>query len=83
MDPGALGVMIPIVAIAAWGAVKIASIQANARALGNDPQVARRLAAMEDEIAMLRQELSETQERIDFAERLLAQKRPDRLDAPQ
>jgi predicted RNase H-like nuclease (RuvC/YqgF family) len=75
--------MIPIVAIAAWGAVKIATVQANARMAGSDPQVARRLEAMEDEIAMLRQELGEAQERIDFTERLLAQKRPDRLDAPQ
>jgi hypothetical protein len=83
MDPGAIGVMIPIVAIAAWGAVKIATVQANARAVGSDPQVIRRLEAMEDEIGMLRRELSEAQERIDFTERLLTQKRSDRLDAPQ
>lgn len=83
MDPGAIGVMIPIVAIAAWGAVKIATVQANARMAGSNPQVTRRLEAMEDEIGMLRRELSEAQERIDFTERLLTQKRSDRLDGPQ
>jgi hypothetical protein len=35
-----------------------------------------RLEALEIEVSKLRQELSETQERLDFAERLLAQ-RPD------
>jgi len=83
MDPGSVGVLIPIVAIATWGAVKIASIRSNARAVGSDPQTTRRLEAMEDEIGSLRRELSEAQERIDFTERLLTQKRTDRLDAPQ
>lgn len=82
MDPGSVGVLIPIVAIATWGAVKIATIRSNARAVGSDPQTARRLEAMEDEIGSLRRELSEAQERIDFTERLLTQKRADRLDAP-
>lgn len=81
MDPGSLGTLIPIVAIAAWGAVKIATVQANARAVGSDPAVTRRLEAMEDEIGTLRRELSEAQERIDFTERLLTQKRTERLDA--
>lgn len=83
MDPGSVGVLIPIVAIATWGAVKIATIRSNARAVGSDPQTTRRLEAMEDEIGSLRRELSEAQERIDFTERLLTQKRTDRLDAPQ
>jgi len=83
MDPGSVGVLIPIVAIATWGAVKIATIRSNARAVGSDPQTTRRLEAMEDEIGSLRRELSEAQERIDFTERLLTQKRADRLDAPQ
>lgn len=39
------------------------------------------LEALEVEVAKLRQELSETQERMDFTERLLAQRRdPDRVD---
>jgi hypothetical protein len=40
-----------------------------------------RLQALENEVGSLRQELGEAQERIDFAERLLAQQRPpERLD---
>jgi predicted nucleic acid-binding Zn-ribbon protein len=34
-----------------------------------------RLEALEDDVSKLRQELNETQERLDFAERLLAQGR--------
>ena len=36
-------------------------------------EVSARLEALEVEVSKLRQELSETQERLDFAERLLAQ----------
>jgi hypothetical protein len=40
------------------------------------------LEALEDEIAGMRQELSETQERLDFAERMLAQRaNPEREPA--
>jgi hypothetical protein len=42
-----------------------------------------RLAALEAEVGKLRQELSETQERLDFAERLLAQGPEARRVAPQ
>ena len=80
MDPGSVGVFIPIAAILTWGAVRIATIQSeNKRAPG--PQMSDRLQALENEVGSLRQELGEAQERIDFAERLLAQQRPpERLD---
>jgi hypothetical protein len=42
-----------------------------------------RLDALEGELARLRQELSETQERLDFAERLLTQGREARGGNPQ
>ncbi len=61
MDGSSVGALIPIAAIAAWAAVKIVSAQANARAIGSDPQVTRRL---------------------DFAERLLTQRRSDRIEGP-
>ena len=83
MDAGSVGVFIPIVAIIAWGAVKVATIQARTRGMGPDPQIAGRLDAVENELGTVRHELAETQERLDFAERLLAQHRTDRLDAPQ
>jgi hypothetical protein len=41
-----------------------------------------RLEGVEDELGALRQELSETQERLDFTERLLAQ-RPERRVGPE
>lgn len=41
-----------------------------------------RLEALEHEVGSLRYELGETQERLDFAERLLAQRRPDELNQP-
>ena len=80
MDPGAVGVFIPIAAILAWGAVRIVTIQTEAKRAA-DPQTTDRLQALEHEVGTLRQELGEAQERIDFAERLLAQQRPpERLD---
>jgi len=80
MDSGSVGVFIPIAAILAWGAVKIATIQAQAKRT-SDPQMTDRLQSLENEVGSLRQELGEAQERIDFAERLLSQQRPpDRLD---
>ena len=47
MDPGAVGVFIPIAAILAWGAVKIVTIQSEAKR-GSDPQVSDRLQAQLD-----------------------------------
>jgi hypothetical protein len=80
MDSGSVGVFIPIAAILAWGAVKIVTIQTQAKRM-SDPQMSDRLQSLENEVGSLRQELGEAQERIDFAERLLAQQRPpDRLD---
>ncbi len=80
MDAGQLALTIPIVAIAAGAFVKIAKIQAASRGGGgDDPEIANRLAALEDDVARLRGELAETHERLDFTERLLAQHRPGEL----
>ena len=46
-------------------------------------EVQARLEALEAEASNLRQELSETQERLDFAERLLAQAPDTRRVGPQ
>jgi hypothetical protein len=83
MDPSALGVLVPVAGIAAWAAVKVASIQAKSRAAGGDPQAAGRLQALEDELGSLRNELGEVHERLDFAERLLAQHPTERLNPPK
>jgi hypothetical protein len=83
MDPGAIGVFIPIAAIGAWAWVQTAKLKANAKPAGADPEISARMHALEDEIGALRQELSETQERVDFAERLLAQRDPGGLNPPR
>jgi hypothetical protein len=79
MDAGQLALLIPIVAIGSAAFVKIAKIQAASRGGGQDPETANRLAALEDDVARLRSELSETHERLDFTERLLSQQRPDQI----
>jgi hypothetical protein len=83
MDPGSIALLIPIVAIAGGSAVKIAKVMAQGRAQSVDPQITARLAALEEEVGTLRQELSETHERLDFTERLLGQHRAERLDPPR
>jgi len=69
--------LIPVVAILAWAAIKIARINA-ARSESTTPQVTGRLEELERVVQAMQQELAETQERLDFAERLLAQGREGR-----
>ena len=84
MDPGSIGVLVPVAAILVYGAVKIANIQAQARGRTGvaDPDAAARLQAVETELETLRQELGDVHERLDFAERLLAQHAPTRIQPP-
>jgi hypothetical protein len=84
MDPASLGALVPVAAILMFGAVKIAKIKAQAGGHAGvaDPDAAARLEAVENEIGTLRQELGEVHERLDFAERLLAQHAPTRLNPP-
>jgi hypothetical protein len=65
-------VTIIIAAIGTSGAVKIAKVIAQSRVAGN-PDTAAHLQALDQEVGTLRREMTETQERLDFAERLLAQ----------
>jgi hypothetical protein len=83
MSPEFLAPLIPITAIVGWVAVKIAKINAQSRAAGTDPDTAGRLQALEQDVGTLRQELIEAHERLDFAERVLAQQPPDRLAPPK
>ncbi len=76
MDPSLLAPLIPVVAIIAIAAVKIARIRANPDLPSAD--VSARLEALERSLQDVQQELTETQERVDFAERLLSQAREDR-----
>jgi hypothetical protein len=65
-------VTIIIAAIGTSGAVKIAKVIAQSRVAG-DPDTAAHLQALDQELGTLRREMIEMQERLDFAERLLAQ----------
>lgn len=72
MEPAVLALLIPIVAIICGTMVKAMKVRSEAR--GSVPaELAGRLDALEHEVGLLRQELGETQERLDFTERLLAQ----------
>ena len=76
MDPSFLAPLIPIVAIVAVAAVKIARLRAT---LPGSPSadVTARLETLERNVQDIQQELAETQERLDFAERLLSKARED------
>jgi hypothetical protein len=41
-----------------------------------DPELAADVAELREQVDLLRRQLEETQERVDFAERLLSQQRP-------
>lgn len=69
--------LIPIVAIIAFAAVKIARLRAT-RPDSPPADVTARLEALERDVHGLQQELTETQERLDFAERLLSKSREER-----
>lgn len=77
-----LALSIPVVAIIFGNLTKMARFKAEAqqRGLGH-PETESRLAALEDDLMMLRRELGETQERLDFTERLLAQR--SEVERPQ
>ena len=77
MDPQFLAPLIPIVAIIAFTAVKLTRLRMS-RPETLSPDVAARLEALEHDVEGLHQELAETQERLDFAERILSKAKEER-----
>jgi hypothetical protein len=77
MDPQFLAPLIPIVAIIAFAAVKITRLRTT-RPDALSADVTARLEALEHGFEGLHQELAETQERLDFAERMLSTGREER-----
>lgn len=69
--------LIPIVAIVAWAAIKIAQIKAS-RSTDSSGDLAGRVEELERGLQGMQQQLAETQERLDFAERLLARGKEER-----
>ncbi len=66
-----------VVGIPAFTMVKLARLRAS-RAESPSTDVAARLEELERGVQGLQQELAETQERLDFAERLLSKAREER-----
>jgi hypothetical protein len=77
MNPEFLAPLIPIAAIVAYAVIKIAKIRA-ARSELPSPDVTARIEALEHDFEGLRQDLADTQERLDFAERILSKARDER-----
>ncbi len=73
--------LIPLAAIIAVAAVKIARLRAT-RPESPSADVTGRLEALERGVQDLQQDLAETQERLDFAERLLSKAREERRIGP-
>jgi hypothetical protein len=72
VDPAVVALSIPIVALLCGTALRIARMFAPQGPPAGTGDLASKVDAMEQELATLRQELAETQERLDFTERLLA-----------
>ena len=78
MEPGVfLAALLIFVGIPAFTVFKIARLRAT-RLQSPAADVTERLEAVEHRVEDLQQELAETQERLDFAERLLSKAREER-----
>jgi predicted nucleic acid-binding Zn-ribbon protein len=78
MEPGVfIAALLIFVGIPAFTVFKIARLRAT-RLQSPSADVTERLAAVEHRVEDLQQELAETQERLDFAERLLSKAREGR-----
>ena len=78
MDAGQIALSIPIVAIICGTLVRIAKVR-NDRDKGSVPSdVTARMEALEHDVQALQQGLVETQERLDFTERLLSKTRDEK-----
>jgi len=79
-----LGLMVPVLALSVVGFFVLARSrigEALARRIAgerHDPEFEERILALQEDVALLRGQLQETQERLDFAERLLARPEPAR-----
>jgi hypothetical protein len=78
MNPEFLAPLIPVSAIIMIGLVKIArymSSGASSPGVETTKKIEERLTALEQELAALQGDMNDAQERLDFAERMLAQSR--------
>ena len=77
-----VGLMVPILGLTVLGLFVLGRSrigEALARRITgerHDPELEEQLLALQDDVAALRGQLQETQERLDFAERMLARPEP-------
>jgi len=77
MEPGVfLAALLIFVGVPSFTILRIARLRASRPQAS--PEVTERLEAVEHRVEDLQQELAETQERLDFAERLLSKARDER-----
>ena len=75
MDVAPLVLTIPIVAIVCSTVVKIARMKASRDGQAVPREFSSRMDALEQDVRTLQEELGQTQERLDFTERLLSKTR--------
>lgn len=77
MNPGVLAMLIPIAAILSVTYITVERIKSKRLAGGGDDarEALHRVDAVEQELAGIKEQLVETQERLDFAERLLTKQK--------
>jgi hypothetical protein len=79
-----LGLMVPVLGLSVAGLFVLSRSrigEAVARRIAGvreDPEVEDQILALQDDMSALRRQLQETQERLEFAERLLARPEPSR-----
>ena len=84
MDHLSMALLIPVAVIVMGGLSHIVRDLTRGRRQADLGSVEAQLEAMDQELRSMRRDLSETQERLDFAERLLAQSQERRnLGAPE
>ena len=71
MDRGFLVLLIPVLALAT-GLIAVLKMPRKAFGRSATPELEDRVQALQEELGALRRELGEANERLDFAERLLA-----------
>ena len=74
---------VPICGIIFSSLEKMAHYKAKAAGGGDIAELSARVQALEGEMDGMRQQLMETQERLDFAERLLAHGEPAKVPQPR
>jgi hypothetical protein len=72
-----VAMLIPVTAIVFGGWLKVAKVRLEEARLRAGATDSGEVSALRDEVADLRRELSEMQERLDFAERLLTKAREE------